>query len=102
VHPKLSKIARDVMAILATRAGVERKFSISGRVVTKQRNRLSPATIRDIMQYKRWVVRHGIVIPEEESEGAFSDTEDDEIACDEEGEVFEDEDEGGLSEWLRE
>jgi len=52
MYPKLSKMARDVLAVPATGAGVEREFSISGRVVTKQRNRLSPTTIRDIMQYK--------------------------------------------------
>jgi hAT family C-terminal dimerisation region len=103
MYPKLSKMACDVMAVPATGAGVEREFSISGRVVTKQRNRLSPTTIQDIMQYKHWVVRHGIVIPEEESQGIFSEMEDDEMA-NEEDEVFEDEDEeeGGLSEWLKE
>ena len=57
MYPKLSKMAHDVMAVPATGAGVEREFSISGRVVTKQRNRLSPKTICDIMQYKRWVAR---------------------------------------------
>ena len=35
-YPKLSKMARDVFAVPATGAGVEREFSISGRVVTKQ------------------------------------------------------------------
>ena len=53
MYPKLSKMARDVFAVSATDADVEREFSISERVVTKQRNRLSPTTIRDIMQYKR-------------------------------------------------
>ena len=42
MYSKLSKMARDVMAVPATGAGVEREFSISGRVVTKPRNRLSP------------------------------------------------------------
>src|SRR5437762_12202968 len=79
MYPKLSKMARDVLAVPATSAGIEREFSISGRVVTKQRNRLSPTTIRDLMQYKRWVARHGIVIPVEESLGIFSETEDDEM-----------------------
>jgi len=106
IYPKLSKMARDVMAVPATGAGVEREFSISGRVVTKQRNRLTPTTIRDLMQYKRWVAKHGIVIPEEESLGAFSETEDDEMDYEAEDEFIEDEDQeeedGGLSEWLKE
>src|SRR5579859_3334591 len=42
IFPKLSKMARDVYAVPATGAGVEREFSISGRVITKRRNRLSP------------------------------------------------------------
>jgi len=61
IFPKLSKMARDVYAVPATGAGVEREFSISGRVITKQRNRLNPSTIRDVMQYKRWVARHGMI-----------------------------------------
>ena len=66
MYPRLSKMARDVLAVPATGAGVEREFSIAGRVVTKQRNQLSPSTIQDLMQYKRWVARQGTVIPEEE------------------------------------
>src|SRR5436190_24001290 len=38
-----------------------KEFSISGRVITKQRNWLNPSTIRNVMQYKRWVTRHGII-----------------------------------------
>ena len=60
-------MARDVYAVPATGAGVEREFSISGRVITKQRNRLNPSTIRDVMQYKRWVTRHGIIADPMES-----------------------------------
>ena len=67
IFPKLSKMARDVYAVPATGAGVEREFSISGRVITKQRNRLNPSTIRDVMQYKRWVARHGILADPMES-----------------------------------
>src|SRR5579859_6309713 len=39
IFPKLSKMARDVYAVPATGAGVEREFSISGRVITKQRHK---------------------------------------------------------------
>jgi hAT family C-terminal dimerisation region len=64
IFPKLSKMARDVYAVPASNAGVEREFNISGRLITKQRNRLNPATIRDLMQYKRWVARHGTILEE--------------------------------------
>ena len=50
-------MARDVFAVPATGADVEREFSISGRIITKHRNRLSPRTIRDLMQYKRRIMR---------------------------------------------
>ena len=77
MYPQLSKMARDILAVPATGAGVEREFSISGCVITKQRNRLAPSTIRDIMQYKRWLVRHGIVVAENGDESEI--TEPDEI-----------------------
>ena len=58
------------------------------------------------MQYKRWVARHRTVIPEEESLGVFSETEDDEMDYAAEDEFVEDDEEqeqdGGLSEWLKE
>jgi hypothetical protein len=41
LYPKLSAMARDVLAVPSTEAGVEREFSISGHVITKQRNRLA-------------------------------------------------------------
>ena len=62
LFPRLQMMARDVFAVPATGAGVEREFSISGRVITKHRNRLSPKTIRDLMQYKRWVARQADVL----------------------------------------
>ena len=97
-------MARDVLAIPATGAGVEGEFSISGRVVTKQRNRLSPATIRDLMQYKRWVVNHGRVIALEES--TSSNVENDEMDYEAGSDFFDDEDEeeqnGDLTEWIKE
>ena len=62
-------MARDIYAVPATGGGVEREFIVFGGVITMHRNRLNPATIRDFMQYKRWVNRHGIKldIPNEES-----------------------------------
>jgi len=56
------------------------------------------------MQYNSgW---HGIMIPEQECLGAFSETEDDEMDYEAEDEFIEDEDQeeedGGLSKWLKE
>ena len=51
------------------------------------------------------MAKHGIAIPEEESLG-FSETEDDEMGYEAEDEFIDDEDQeeedGGLSEWLKE
>ena len=52
MFPKLLKMARDVMSVPAAGVGVETEFSISGRVIRKQCNRLEPWTIQDLMQYK--------------------------------------------------
>lgn len=61
MFPKLAQMARDTYAVPATGSGVEREFSISGNIVNNRRNRLSPKTISDIMQYKRWMARTGVV-----------------------------------------
>jgi hypothetical protein len=50
-------MVRDTLAVPATGAGVERAFSLSGRVVTVIRTQLSPETIRDIMLYKDHLAR---------------------------------------------
>jgi hypothetical protein len=105
LYPKLSAMARDVLAVPSTGAGVEREFSISGRVVTKQRNRLAPKTIRDIMQYKRWVVKYGVVIPDEERL-AWSEPEDEDLTDNTEdgnvGDDEEDEADKSVADWLKE
>jgi hAT family C-terminal dimerisation region len=59
--PNMSAMAKDVYAVPATGAGVEREFSISGNIVNRRRNCLSPKTISYLMQYKRWAARHGII-----------------------------------------
>jgi hypothetical protein len=56
-YPQLSLMVRDTLAVPATGAGVERAFSLSGRVVTVIRTQLSPETIRDIMLYKNHLAR---------------------------------------------
>jgi hypothetical protein len=60
--PDLAKMARDVLAVPASGSAVERAFSISGRIATWQRNRLSAETISNLMMFKagmkgsRWEV----------------------------------------------
>jgi hypothetical protein len=63
MFPNLKKNARDIMAIPATGCGVEREFSISGRMVTKHRNRLGGNTIGDLMFFKRSIARGGRGFP---------------------------------------
>jgi hypothetical protein len=55
--PRLCRMGRDVLAVPATGAGVEREFSSSGQVVTAGRSRLSAATISSIMLYKNHLIR---------------------------------------------
>ena len=88
MFPKLSKMVRDVYAVPPTGCGVEREFSISGRVVTKQRNRLCAKTIRDIMQYKRWVARNGVPIEMTQNGGADPE-EDGDLQAEDNKEVIE-------------
>ena len=64
---KMAKWYRDVVAVPASSAGVEREFSIAEDIVTKKRNRLSGKTISNIMQYKRWCARREEHIIVEES-----------------------------------
>lgn len=48
----MGRMARDVLAVLASGCAVERQFSISRRMTVWQRNRLSPRVISDAMIYK--------------------------------------------------
>ena len=75
MYSQLSKMARDILAVPATDAGVERKFSISECVIIKQWNRLAPSIIWDIMQYKHWLVRHEIVVAENGDESEITESE---------------------------
>jgi len=52
-------MARDVFAVPATGAGVERQFSKSGRIAIWARALLHPDTVRDIMMYKDYLSRTG-------------------------------------------
>jgi hypothetical protein len=50
-------MARDIFAVPPSGAGVEREFSIAGRVATWQRNQLHANTITAIMIYKNYLTR---------------------------------------------
>jgi len=53
----IAKIARDHLAIPATLAAAsERIFSQGGDIVTKKRNRLAPATLRELLCLRSWGV----------------------------------------------
>jgi hypothetical protein len=56
-YPRLARMARDVFSVPPSGAGVEREFSIAGRVATWQRSRLHASTITAIMMYKNYLKR---------------------------------------------
>ena len=62
--PHLAHMFRNVYAILASGAGVEREFSKSGRVASWTRSRLDPETIAETMMYKSYLARQGKAIKE--------------------------------------
>jgi hypothetical protein len=92
-------MACDTFAVPASGAGVEREFSISGRVITKQRNRLNPSTIRDLMQFKRWSARHeGTLLDMTDRMDVLDDLDvDEEVLMDDE----EEENDSEVIEWLK-
>ena len=61
MFPSLACMAQDTYAVPVTGSEVKREFSISGNLVKKRRNRLNPKTISDLMQYKRWLARTGVL-----------------------------------------
>ena len=95
--PNMSAMAKDVYAVPATGAGVEREFSISGNIVDRRRNRLSPKTISDLMQYKRWVAHHGTIakITVDNNDDEMDEVEDDVLESEDDDAVEE------IVEWLR-
>jgi hypothetical protein len=58
-YPHLAHMMRDQCAVPPSGSTVERVFSIAGRVVTWQRNQLSPKSICRIMMYKNFMDRNG-------------------------------------------
>ena len=62
--PDLAKMARDVLAVPASGSAVERVFSVSGRIATWQRNRLSPEAISNMMMFKCGMKENKWVLPD--------------------------------------
>jgi len=60
--PRLGRMVRDVFSVPPSGSGVERQFSIAGRVATWQRNQLSAKRISDIMMYKNHMARSGCLL----------------------------------------
>ena len=56
-YPHLTMMARDILAVPPSASGVEREFSIAGRIASWQRNRLHSVTIIAIMVYKNYLRR---------------------------------------------
>ena len=48
----LTKIARDILAVLVAAVGAKRLFSTAGLVITSRRNRLGPDTVYNIIVSK--------------------------------------------------
>jgi hypothetical protein len=58
--PNLSRMAKDYLAVPPSGCAVEREFSVSGRIATWQRNRLSAERISATMIYKSQLKREGL------------------------------------------
>jgi len=50
-------MARRYLVIPATSAPVKRVFSISSNIITKNRNRLEPDTVKRIVLLKSWKIK---------------------------------------------
>src|SRR6266536_720838 len=55
-YPILSVLARRYLAIPATSASVERLFSVTSNIITKNRNKLSLNTIKQLISLKNWLL----------------------------------------------
>ena len=80
-YARLSHMFRDVYGVPASSAGVEREFSKCGCVAAPGRARSNPATIRETIIYKSFLVRN------EEDEIDSIDLEDEVDDEDEDGQV---------------
>jgi hAT family C-terminal dimerisation region len=71
--PIVSQMARDHLAIPAMLAPLERVFSSSGNVVTKNRNRLSGDSVREIVCLRNW----GVITEEDDDSDSDGDRDGD-------------------------
>jgi hypothetical protein len=62
--PILADIAARVLSIPATSASVEQLFSVSGRVVTTARARLSFCHVTELCCLHKWLIDEGMVTKE--------------------------------------
>lgn len=53
-YPTLSKIAKDYLCIPVSSAPTEQTFSMSGNIVTQNRNRLDEKSIRILTTLNSW------------------------------------------------
>jgi hypothetical protein len=58
--PNLSHMAKNYLAVPPSGYAVKREFSVSGRITTWQRNRLSAEHITESMIYKSQLRREGL------------------------------------------
>ena|SRR2546423_6494595 len=95
--PNMSVMAKNIYAVPATSAGVEREFSISGNIVYCRRNRLNSKTISDLMLYKRWVAHHGTIakVTVDDVDHEVNEVEDDALKSEDDDTIEE------IVEWLR-
>jgi hypothetical protein len=98
-YPHLTMMARDVLAVPPSASGVEREFSIAGRIASWQRNRLHSVTITAIMVYKNHLRRCRPELKAEIKDATELGTEDDV-----DGETPEEEEEATktIEEWRKE
>jgi hAT family C-terminal dimerisation region len=59
--PRLSRMAKDYLAVPPSGCAVEREFSVSGRIATWQRNRLSTDLVAASMIYRSELKRKGVL-----------------------------------------
>jgi hypothetical protein len=73
--PRMAMMVRDVYAVPASSAGVEREFSKGGKIAIPTRARLNPDTIEEAMMYKAYLDRKGK--PIDEADDVYEDSDED-------------------------
>jgi hypothetical protein len=75
--PILSTLARRYLAIPVTSASIERVFSISNNIITKNRNRLFPDTVKQLILLKSWKLDNFIKLDAQNEEEDYTSQEED-------------------------